>query len=102
MPADLHANPNRIMPAVPGINAQPLRPSIGCDHWRTSASAPVRPKLRHRAKPTHGLVDLAKVPANFSAPRERKPESAPVRPSARARKARAKADHASRLALFPR
>jgi hypothetical protein len=96
----LHDNPNRIMPTVPGISGGSLRPSIGCDNWRTSNARPIKPRLKQHARPTSGLVDLAKVPSYHSTGRETV-IIAPDRPklSARKRRAIAKRDHALRLAL---
>ena len=37
-PMALHGNHGRVSPKVPGLNAQPLMPSIGTDHWRVSAT----------------------------------------------------------------
>lgn len=96
----LYDNPNRVMPKVPGLNAGQLMPSIGCDNWRTSnRSAPV-PRLKHRARPMTGLVDMTKVPASFSGGRERiAVEMTRPKISARKRRAMARAAHASALAL---
>lgn len=97
----LHDNPNRVMPKVPGLNAQPLGPSIGCDNWRTSDRKPPVPRLKQHARPMAGLVDLAKVPSDYSAPRERRTiERARPKVSARKRKHDARDAHAARLSLF--
>lgn len=102
----LHGNASRIGPKVPGINAQPLMPSIGTDNWRVSASqravSPTRGRTgRPMARPTAGRVDLLQVPSSHKTGRERIVIE-PARPQvkARARKARARADHAARLSLF--
>lgn len=97
----LRDNPNRIMPLVPGLNAQPLGPSIGCDNWRTSDRKPPVPRLKHKARPMTGLVDMAKVPADYSAGRERVTIETPRRKvSARKRRHDARDMHAARLSLF--
>lgn len=45
----------RAAPKVPGINAGALRPSIGCDVWRTSAKQKVRRSAQLRkARPVAG------------------------------------------------
>lgn len=97
----LHDNPNRVMPTVPGISGGALRPSIGCDNWRTSDARPIKPRLKQHARPMAGLVDLAKVPSDYNAGRERVTiEHKRPRVSARKRKHDARDAHAARLSLF--
>jgi hypothetical protein len=96
----LHDNPNRIRPLVPGINAQPLGPSIGVDNWRISDKRAPTPRLKQRARPITGKVDLTKIPASYRTGSERVViEHTRARVCARKRKAMARAAHASRLAL---
>lgn len=61
----LHANPERVMPKVPGINAQPLQPSIGCDHWRThKGSKPRRNASIRKARPMARVASPELMPGN--------------------------------------
>lgn len=106
VPNPLTDNPNRVMPTVPGINASKLQPSIGCDHWRISATQKVWTRLPkggpdRGARPMTGKVDLSQVPSSFNAGRERRTISTPApQVTARKRKAQARSAHAARLALF--
>lgn len=51
----LHGISGKRAPKVPGLNAQPLQPSIGTDHWRISATEKrVRNAQLRQAKPVAG------------------------------------------------
>jgi len=56
-------NGARVLPKVPGLNAQPLGPSIGTDHWRTNRQGIVRRNSQIRqARPCAGAGDWNLVP----------------------------------------
>lgn len=70
----LHGNAGRISPKVPGLNAQPLQPSIGTDHWRISKTAKrVRNSQIRDAKPCagRGTPELVTGKRNSSAPSDK-------------------------------
>lgn len=50
----------RVHPKVPGLNAQPLGPSIGCDNWRTDSRQPrnIRPKTKVAPISGRGRADF--------------------------------------------
>lgn len=79
------ANGIRTMPKVPGLNAQPLAPSIGTDHWVLSRTAKrMRSAQLRQARPFAGSTDPWLVPGTPSKRRKRdtmcdRPTSTPAR-----------------------
>ena len=64
-PMALHGNHGRVSPKVPGLNAQPLGPSIGTDHWRVSATEKRRRNASIRqARPVSGRGSQDLVPVS--------------------------------------
>jgi hypothetical protein len=80
-------NPNYASPKVPGINAQPLMPSIGVDHHRTSAKQKVRMADTRKSVAAIGGAGRLDMASPSRAKKADPRRFAPMTPAAKPRKA---------------